>query len=205
MAISSKSEICTMALSLQGDFGTIHDIDTPTNDKERTFALWYDVCRQFVLKLMMPNFALARDIVSRSNTVPPFGYAYYYDYPQLCLKVLGVGEIKDKENNYGVEGNRIMHDTLYDTGMPLRFIKDIDDVNQFSPEFKILLSEYLAAYTALPNTQDVAKATALMNQLPAKMSTASGLNAQENMPIRISKSLYKQSRYNGYPTNTDKK
>ena len=210
MTINSKSDICNLALNGLGNFETISDIDTPTNDKERVFALWYDVCRQFTLKLQMPNFALARQIVSLSGTTPPFaaigiGYQYQYDLPTNCLKVLGIGEVKHKRNNYSVEGNAIQTDDQFLTGMPVRYIKDITDVNQFSPEYVILFADYLAAYTCLPITQDAGKAKTLLDALPAKINIASGLNAQENMPIRINRSRYRDARFNGYPTETDKK
>lgn len=205
MAVNSKVDIGNMALSLLGNYGIINNIDTPKTDKERVLALWYDICRQFVLKLLMPNFALDRAIVAQLEETPQFGFAYYYEYPNNCLKLLGVGNVEDKENNYNVEGGKIAHDTDYSSGMPIRYVKDIEDINAWSPEAKLLFAQYLAAYTALPITQDVAKASKLKQELPAEISSASGLNAQENMPVRISNSRFKQARYNGVPTNTSKK
>lgn len=205
MPVSSESEICNMSLNLLGNFGTVSDIRTPTNDKERTFAIWYDICRQFVLKMLMPNFALARSVVGQLAETPAFGYAFYYEYPITCLKVLGIGNIQDKENNYAIEGNKIAHDYDYTDGMPIRFIVDVTDLNQWSVEAKMLLAQYLAAYVALPITQDINKAAKLKAELPAQISAASGLNAQENMPVRLSRSRFKEARYNDRPTNTDKK
>lgn len=211
MAINSKSDICNMALSHLGNYGiTTLNIDTPTKDQERVFSLWYDVCRQFVLKLLMPNFSLERVIVSKLSETPAFGYAYFYEYPNSALKILGVGEIQDKENNYNVESTpngiiAIAHDHDYTEGMPIRIIKDVTDINRFSPEMKLLLSQYLAAYTCIAITQDAAKAKKLKDELPSEISSASGLNAQENMPVRISNSRFKNARYNFNPKNTDKR
>ena len=189
---------------------TVSNIDTPTNDKERVMALWYDICRQFVLKLMMPNFALERVIVGQLSETPAFGYAYFYEYPNTALKILGVGEIQDKMNDYVIESTplgvqAIAHDTNYDSGMPIRIIKDVTDINRFSPETKLLLAQYIAAYTCMPITQDAVKAKKLKDELPAEISTASGLNAQENRPVRISNSRFKSARFNFNPTNTDKR
>jgi hypothetical protein len=205
MTINSSTDICNLALGALGNYGTVSSIVTPTNDKERTFALWYDICRRFTLKLQMPNFALARENVPLLTTTPNFGYGYSYALPTNCLKVLGIDEVKYKRNNYSVEGNQIQSDAQYTTGMPVRYIKDITDVNQFSPEYILLLADYLAAHTCLPITQDAGKAQALMQALPAKINIASGLNAQENMPIRINHSRYKDARYVGVPIETDKK
>lgn len=210
MSITSKNDICNLTLSHLGNYGTISDIDTPTNDKERTFALWYDICRQFVLKQMMPNFALNRLYVAQLAETPAFGYAYFYEYPQTALKILGVGEVQDRENNYNIERTplgvlAISHDYDYTDGMPIRIILDVEDINSWSPEAKILLSQYLAAYTCLTITQDVQKAAKLKSELPAEISSASGLNAQENRPVRISNSRFKAARYNNDPSFTDKR
>ncbi len=210
MAITSKIDLCNLALGQLGNYGTISSIDTPTNDKERTYALWYDICRQFVLKLLMPNFALTRLYVSQLAETPVFGYSYFYEYPVTALKVLGVGNVEDKENNYNIERTpsaikAISHDTDYTAGMPIRIIIDVANINEWSPEAKLLLSQYLAAYTALPITQDPQKSAKLISELPAAMSIASGLNAQENRPVRISNSRFKAARFNNAPTNSSKK
>lgn len=209
MTITSKVDLCNMALGHLGNYGTISNIDTPTNDKEITFALWYDISRQTFLKMVMPNFALARKVIAQVITPAPFGdalgYQQAYEYPADCLKVLGIGEVKDKENNYAVEGNLIWTDQLYETGLPLRYIKDIEDVTMMSPEFKMTFSIFLASNAAMDITQDVNKANSLLKMLPEKMSTMSGLNAQENMPIRKSVSRFRNSRYTGFVSEPQKR
>lgn len=205
MAINSDVGVCNLGLSMLGNYGTLSNIQTPTNDKELTFSIWYDICRQFTLKLMMPNFALDRLVVAKLVETPAFGYEFYYEYPNSCLKLLGIGNVADKQNNYAVEGNKIATDLDEDEGLEIRIIRDIEDVNQFSPEYKLLLAQYLAAYTCLAITQDTSKAAKLMADLPQQISTASGLNAQENVPIRISNSRFKASRFNSNPDFTEKK
>lgn len=202
MAINSKSDICNMALGHLGNYGTVDDIDTPTNDKETTFSLWYDISRQTFLKMTMPNFALARRVVARKVVAPPFGadlgYQYAYEYPNDCLKVLGIGEVMEKENNYAIEGRYIWTDELYESGLPIRYIKDFTDVTLMSPEFKMAFSVFLASNVAMDITQDATKANTMMKMLPDKMASLTALNAQENMPIRISHSRFKEARWNGF-------
>lgn len=203
--ITSKVQICNMALSHLGNYGTVENIDTPTTEKEITFSLWYDVSRQAFLKLTMPNFSLKRRRVAQVIEPAVFGFSKVYEYPNDCLKLLGIGEIEEKENNYVVEGNRIYTDEDYPDGLPIRFIGDISDVTKMSPEFKIGLSWFLAGHTAMDITQDLNKATMIEKILPEKMSTLSGLNAQENMPIRISRSRFRQARYSYDSKNGTKK
>lgn len=194
MAFTSKVQICNLAQSMLGQADTVSDIDAPKTDREKTYAKWYDICRQFTLKLVKPNFALGREVVAQLPVGPAFGYEFQYAKPALCLAVLGVGNVEEKQNNYGVEGETIQHDTDYDEGMPVRFVKDITSVALFSPEYTLLLAQYIAAHAALEVTQDAQKAAKLMAALPTDMSTASGLNAQENRPVRISNSRFKAAR-----------
>lgn len=199
-----------MALGMLGNKDTISNIDTPTNDKERTFALWYDVCRKMTLKVLMPNFASTRLVVSQLAETPPFGYAYYYEYPITALRVFGIGNVEDKENNNNFERTplgvkAIGHDTDYTEGMPIRIVVDVTDINSWTPDAIFLLAQYLAAYTAGVIKQDAALGSSLIQALPAAISLSSGLNAQENVPIRISNSRFKASRYNDAPNFTSKK
>ena len=196
MAITSKVELCTLGLGHLGNYGTLSNIDTPTNDKEKTFALWYDITRQALLKQVMPNFALARRKISQLLTTQAFGYTYAWEYPADCLKVLGISDVDQVGRYvYSVEGNVIYSDDPWDDGLELRFIKDITDVNSMSPEFKMLLSWALAGNTAMTITQSVEKTAMIQKQFAAKMAEVSGMNAQENKPIRVSNSRFQQARY----------
>lgn len=204
--INSKNELCNLAISRLGNYGTINDIDQPVTDKEITFALWYDVSRQTFLKLTMPNFALARRRVALVvGVVPAFGFKNVYERPSDCLKLLGIGEIDEKRNNYVMEGEYIYTDEYYTDGLPLRFVRDITDVTKMSPEFKVEFSWYLAGDVAMPITQDVNKVKLIEELLPSKISIMSGINAQENMPIRISRSRFRESRNYYDPVNSVKR
>lgn len=210
MAVTSKVELCNLALSHLGNYGTVGDIDTPSNDKEIIFAQWYDITRQGLLKSVMPNFALARRAVSQLPTDPAFGYANAFEYPSDCLKVLGLGNVDQRADyTYSVErvGTRlaIVTDDDWEDGMELRFIEDVSDVNAMSVEFKLLLSWVLAANVALPVTQDAVKSKAIRAEIPSKMSELSGLNAQENRPIRISNSRFRGARNYDVGRNPEKK
>jgi len=195
MAISSKIEICNLSLGHLGNYGTINDIDTPTNDKEITFAQWYDITRQGLLKKSMPNFALARKLVGELVATIPFGYENAFEYPIDCLKVLGLGNLDERDQFvFSVEGRIIYTDDAWEDGLQLRYIKDITDVNTMSPEFKLMLSWELAGNVALPITQDAAKAKMIRDAVPSRIAELSGLNAQENRPIRVSHSRFRGAR-----------
>lgn len=207
-AIISKVDICNLALSGLGNRNTVTNIDTPTSDKEIVFSLWYDICRQLVLKTMMPNFALDRVYVSQKAV--PTGYVgiytYCYEKPQYALKVLGVGNIDQKNNyNYVIEGNNILtNDVFENDAMPIRIIRDIEDVSAFSTEFVLAFAKELEKRTSGPITQDPAKKKVAAQEAMVEGANATALNAQENRPVRRSDSRFRMSRNFYQSMNTPK-
>jgi hypothetical protein len=207
---TSKSEICNLALGRLGNYGSVSDIDTPDTTIEKTFAKWYDATRRKVLRSMIPNFALTRRKLSALATTPAFGYTYEFAYPNDCLKLLGIDEVEEKENNYGIEQNSagvkcIQTDEEYDDGLPVRFIKDEEDVTKFSSDFVDLLSWELAYAVCMEVTQDIEKLAYMEKILPSKRASMGAVDSQENMPVRRNQSKFYKARFTDYPTNTSKK
>lgn len=206
MAVTSKVELCNLSLSILGNSGEVVDIDSPTNSTERSFAIWYDTTRQSLLKTLMPNFALERRIVASSVTSPAFGYTNVFEYPSDCLKVLGLGNVDEKaEYIYYIEGNRIYTEDAWDDGLNLRFVKDVTNVGSFSSEFIVTFARTLAANTCMEITQDLNKYRIISNDAAGSALLTSGLNAQENRPIRVSHSRFQQSRYGNQSRNPSRK
>jgi hypothetical protein len=196
MEITSKVDICNLALGSLGNYGSVTNIDTPSGSKEATFALWYDITRQTLLKRMIPNFSLARRTIAATSATPPFGYENVFEYPSDCLKVLGLGNIDERaEYIYCVEGGYIYTADVWANGLKLRFVRDIKDVNRFSPEFKLVFAAELAKNVALDITQSPEKAALIEKVLPMRLMELSSINAQENRPIRVSVSRFKQARH----------
>lgn len=194
MTIASKNDICNLTLDILGNADTVTNIDIPSNQKEVVFKLWYDITRQNTLKQMMPNFALDRRIVALTNYVPAFGYAYAYEYPADCLKLLGIGGVSEKTNDYAVEGGYILTNESYPDGMPIRIIKDVESVVLMSAEFKTQFAWELADVVCASITQNAQKSAMIKQQLPIVRISNSGVNAQENRPIRISNSRARAAR-----------
>jgi len=205
MSINSKSEICNMALGHCGITGSINNIDSPSNSKEVTFSLWYDIIRQNCLKASMPNFAIKRERTAQIVETPKFGYARVYAAPSNFLRLLGVGNIEDKlEQRIAYEAGKIYTDEEWTTGMPVRFIEDVTDVTRFTPEFKMLLSLELADVVVLPLTQSPEKKNMVHKMLLEYRSSSAGINAQENPPIRRSESKFRAARNMDVARNSSK-
>ena len=210
-ALTTKSEICNIALSKLGNRGTVENIDTPTKASEKTFAKWYDIVRQLALKEQKPNFAQERRIVGQDLTkTPPFGYSFAFEYPQDCLALLGIGEQTLKRNNYSVENNAIFinddfGEEYVDNGLPIRFIKDVTDVSKFSAEFVLVFASMLADKVCYEITEDDTKKQIVQTDMKSEKASASALSGQENRPIKINNSRFKAARRVWQPNFNDKR
>jgi len=205
----SKNSICNLALSRLGNKSSIEDIDSPKKPAEFVFAKWWDASRRLALKELMPSFAKTRRKIAKDAETPEFGYSARFAYPSDCIRVLGFGEIKYKQNTYSIEGGWILTDD-YSTDdddniyLPLRFVKDITDTTKYTPEFVEGLSWYLAYVANMEITQDLQKQTLIEKVINSKKAQSAGIDSQESMPIRINQSKFKLARYSTDPTITEK-
>lgn len=211
--INTKEGVCTMALGYLGSYPSVNSIDNPKTTIETTFATFYDTVRQDLLKTLIPNFAMQRRYVGQLTTFPTFGWSFAYEYPADCLRLLGIGEVQEKKKDFAVENNTILTNyspstittgTITTAALPIRFIGDMEDVGAWSPEFKRMCALYLAEAVCLPLTQSAEKQRNLTQMLPMKLSAASAVNAQENPPMRISRSRFKMARYVNNPRTQEK-
>ena len=202
---TSAEQIANLALSLLGNYGSIESIETPIKPAEVVFAKWWDLARQTAIKELKPNFALERAYVSKdASGSPAFGYTYRYRKPTDSLAVLGLDEVRKKRNVYSVEGDYILTDEFLGEALPLRYVKDVTDITKFTPEMVNLMAFYLAYFGNMEITQDLQKQVSLEKLLPIKKSQASAINGQENRPIRITNSKFKQARRVDVPSNSEK-
>lgn len=85
----TKTQICNLALSRGGISYRIADIDLTSDRSEEAVEcrLWYDLCREFVLKEVDWNVARRRTALALSPTDPPAIWGYSYLYPNNCLEI----------------------------------------------------------------------------------------------------------------------
>lgn len=206
-AITSKVDICNLANGSLGNRNTINNIDTPKTDKEIVYALWYDIVRQYMLKVIAPNFALDRRVVSAVAVPTAYAleYGYAYEYPSDCLRLLGIGRVDCVSDPPTVENGKIFTNTQYADGAPLRFVRDVDNPTEMTADFIMTFAAVLSKCTALSTTQDpVKKAAALKDSLAEVMNTTA-MNAMENKPVRVSNSRFRAARYGTPGYNSEKR
>jgi hypothetical protein len=192
---NTKVEICNLALSRLGGMGSIEDIDNPVKEAEIVCSKWYDVSRRTALSQMMPSFAKKRACWPQAASYKPaFGYQYAYKYQGDCLKLLGVGNLYEKENTYTIEDGYILTNEFYPDGLPVRYIQNVSDISRFSDDFVSIFAWFLARDICMELTENAEKFNMLENILPMKIAEVCGVDSQENKPIRIERSLLKSAR-----------
>jgi hypothetical protein len=190
----SKVDICNLALSRLAISSTVENIDNPQKKEERVFKKWYDVSRATAIKLMKPSFAKKRDIWAKAVHEPAFGFINAYKYKNECLRILGIGNLYEKTNNYSIEGSFLLTNADYSEGLPVRYLVDINDPDKYPPDF-IQLFSWQLAYDVCPEMSNSReKFSDISNLLPLKIAQYCGTDAQESPPIRIVRSGLRQAR-----------
>ena len=190
----TKIEICNLALSRLGNMGSVENIDSPQKEPEVVCSKWYDTARRTALRQMMPSFAKKRDCWVQASYTPAFGYKYAYKYNSKCLKILGIGNLYEKSNDYAIEDGYVLTNTFYKDGLPVRYVQDVEEVSKFTDDFVSLFAWFLARDICLELTESSEKYSMIENILPIKIAEVCGVDAQENKPIRIERSNLKAAR-----------
>lgn len=155
----SEAYICNLALIQKiGRNKTIATLDE--DSPEGTACRYaYDHNRKFCLRLSAPS--CARKVIALSPTaVPPVkGFAYEYEYPNDCLRVIGiVNKLDPKGPRPPMErGVNSANQAVIWTNEPdaeLEYIFDLTDPVKFDDGFIAQLSTFIGKQICLPLTQD---------------------------------------------------
>ena len=201
---SVKTDVCNLAASRLGQKSSVDNIDTPTKAIEKVFAKWWDTARRVALKEIMPACAIGRRTIALRATTPAFGYSNEYLYPSDVVKILGIGQTRHKQNNWKVERSNgatcILSDEYDGEALELRVVVDNQDVTSWSDEFVDCVAWYLAYYTNMEITQNIQKQSYLEQVIDKRKREAASITSQENKPIRVNRSKFKESRTSGFPS-----
>ncbi len=123
--------VCNAALARLGE-ARISDLEEDTA-AGRACALNLPLARDEVLRAHWWNFATERAELSRLAEAPLFGYAYAYQLPVQCLRVLEVNGVSGSgapDAEWEIEGGKLLSD---EPGVHVRFIKQVTDLDLFDP------------------------------------------------------------------------
>lgn len=151
---ASPIAICNLALEHvgAGKISSFYDGTAESSLCERT----YDQCRMKVLTDAEWTFAVARRQIAKSIETPEFGYSSKFSKPADCLQVLQVYGKDDVANSpdsnpnaleWELESGYILADA---NTIMVRYIRNVEDANAFSPAFASTLSAYMAYMMANP-------------------------------------------------------
>lgn len=146
--MSSKSEICNMALLLLGEQPNIVDVDTDATRNAGALKAAFDTARDALLREHNWNFALTQGTWAAVSPAPDFGYtnSYQFSADPFCLRFVRF----DRDLHPGRPSWKVIGRTLRtDEGSPVyvEFIARVTDTAQFDPMFVSALAARLAWMT----------------------------------------------------------
>lgn len=142
-------------------------------------AVW-DLQRRAVIRDGSWNFATSRQALPALKDAPAFGYAYAYQLPALCLRLLEVIDITTS-GDYQLEGRTILTDIA--APLKVRLLLDVTEPalwdEEFSQSFALRLAWAIGTKIA-GSTFDKDK---VWRDYKSSLASAKRVDAMENPPI----------------------
>lgn len=169
--------ICNIAL---GNLGA-NLISSLTEDTpEATLCnVHWDNVRRSLLSTHPWNFAIKRQQLTALGTAPAFGYAYQYQLPSDCLRVLRV----EDNDDYKLEGRTILTDA---DACYLKYVYDNLDVASWSDPFVDLAATRMQLELAYGITKSTSQKEQAMQLYEYKLRDARNWDAQQDVEDDLS-------------------
>lgn len=143
----SLSEVAIYNLAL--DMLDEGPVTSPTDDTRpaRLLNRNYAQTRDEVLRAHPWNFALTRESLPALSEKPAFGWAYQYELPTDCLRLMPLtydGNLNGSPIPHEVEGGRVLTDK--EAPLRIRHVRRVTNTSDFDPLFARSLAARLAIY-----------------------------------------------------------
>jgi hypothetical protein len=144
---ATETTVCNQALSKLGARRII-DLDEESPEA-RACRLHYTETRDEVLRHHRWNFSIRREELDQLVDVPLYGWAFQYQLPVDCLRVLEVNGwgAGSRPAAWDVEGRKLLTN---EEPVKIRYISQVTDCNLFDAIFVEALALKLAAKLCLP-------------------------------------------------------
>lgn len=174
-SLQTQTKIANAALKLLGSTKRIVDVDENSADQHsRDIADIWDALRDFYLKKHSGDFSIARATLNR--TTAPIGarYAYAYSLPVDCLKYLPPrrGSLDWFEGE--IEGGKLLTNA---SSVIIRYIRRVESVAEWSPEFVMIMTVTIAEAMAEPVTQSKSIRQDMADKLAALVPMAKRMDS----------------------------
>jgi len=165
---------------------------TLTEDSEaaRSSNLIYEQIRDACIRDHVWNFAVNRVELAQNSTAPAFEFAYQYNLPSDCLRVL---QMEDLDMFYKIEGGKLLTD---EGTAKIMYLARVEDVNLFDSMFVEALSARLAAELAVTLAESNTLYSNMMEMYNRKLGDARSMDAQESGYLEIVADTWLDSRIN---------
>lgn len=152
---------------------------TEDSKEARAVNLLYDIVRDTVLRDHSWNFATKRATLASLVSTPDWGYAYEYQLPVDCLRIIGV---QDDLIAYKIEGRKLVTDNA---DINIKYVYRVTDPNEFSPNFIDAFVTRLSAELSYLITQSNTVAGQMFDLYDKRLKEAKTLDAKEETPDQI--------------------
>lgn len=189
---ATQLSVCNMALSLCGQKAAT-SVASPTRPEEVACALWWDDCRQEVLRVHEWQFATTTATLSlTSPTVTPPDYAYQYELPSGCLRPCELVLQQGISTSWNVlldsnvpQNPQVPPDFLIRSGKLLtnypsailRYVADITDPSLWDANFRTAFAYRLAAAINAVLTADPQRSAALYQSYQQLIDRAASIDS----------------------------
>lgn len=181
--MSTPVKICSDALVMLG----LAPINSFTDGSARALVasnLWPQV-RDAVLRSHPWNRAVKRVVLSPDTAPPAFEWGASFALPGDCLRVLSVGQGRDSEFPYAIEGTQLLCD---EGAVYLRYVYRNENPATYDATLFRAMTLSMASAMSIPVCEDVSKKAAMENELLAVMRTARAVDGMEEPPDSITDS-----------------
>lgn len=158
---ANPTTICNLALA---HLGEDHLMSLDDDSREAQFCKrFYDQTRDEVIQSHPWNFAIRRAVLSRLAEAPAFGWAWQYQLPADCLRILQLNghDVSKREGRYEVEGGRLLTN---DDECAVRYLRRVEDAALFPPLFVEALALKIATRLAKPLTGSTSEVERLLTE-----------------------------------------
>lgn len=193
--MTSKVLIANRALTKLGEARIISLTDS--SKAAATMDSMFDTVRDDELRAHVWHFAKARAKLAALSTPPLFGFAYAYQLPSDCLRLIQIGDMlvyprMDTRGLFSIEGRQIL--TNIGPSLALRYIRRIEDPNLFDASFIESFACRLAVEGCETLTQSATKRQLAAAEYEAAIRRAIRANAIERPSQVIADDTWLESR-----------
>ena len=185
--VTSETAVCNSSLALIG----VDPISAMSEDSKeaRLCREFYYKTRDLLLRNFSWNFSIYRATLAPLDATPEFKWAYQYQLPSDCLRVLRVNDSEDPQ--FAIESDKLLLN--YEVAN-VAYIKKVTDVSKFDPAFVEALIDRIASKLAYPLVQSRTLSRELYDLADREIREARAQDAMESSQTYAGEDFFSNSR-----------